>query len=851
MAPTSRPLFQRHFRGLEFLLATVILALGLIYSLGHILLVPYPGLDYNSQWQIVDVREGCAGAQDPGYQAWCQATQGLLQPNDRILAIARADGTAPRTLEDYNRDLAYVPFGRFRPGDVARLTIQRGDQVLTVDWPLPEPPPGARVRRLAGFIPFLAFWVAGTVVLLFFRPRDLRWQLLVAMNYLTGMWLATGNLSASQALGSVYMTTLLSWLLMPVYLHLHTSLVFPGWERRHRHWFGGLYVLTLVLTGFSVARGITGPYSFLGFLLGILGGLCLLLYRLVRPRPRESRTGVIFMLSGAMLALLPASLFWIVPTFLGAEPPRVVVTGLVTLSISALPFVYIYAIYKHRLGNIEVRANQALALYSFLILYGTAFVLFFLILNEWVDLDSRALGLALGVSAFFLVLALLVQKPFMRAVRWVAYGTRYEPERIVQQFANEIPRALRPEKLAHLLQAQLLPSLLVRQSALYRQTDERDEWLYTQAVPGRLPVPLDEATRSRFEHRADVYLLEEDRFPAPFQWVRLVIALKLDDRILGYWLFGRRDPDDFYPQSDVELLRTLANQVAVALETMHLFTLERRRAEELAAAYHRLQQADRIKGDMIRNMSHELRTPLTIITGYTDLLLAGDAGEMRPEQKELLQIVATRAQELTRRINDILALQRRQLQRHEGQPVDVVAAVRAGAQAAQDLAFKEGMGTPETHPLVLECPDPTPDGPAPLVWADPGRLAQAIENLVQNAIKFSPNGGPIRIRVWLGEHPEIQAQVAEPSAVFIAVSDQGVGIPPEEQENIWVEFYQIDGSATRRFGGAGLGLSVVRQIVESYHGVVWVESQVGQGTTFTVALPRYDLRSEETMAPAG
>jgi two-component system sensor histidine kinase/response regulator len=124
--------------------------------------------------------------------------------------------------------------------------------------------------------------------------------------------------------------------------------------------------------------------------------------------------------------------------------------------------------------------------------------------------------------------------------------------------------------------------------------------------------------------------------------------------------------------------------------------------------------------------------------------------------------------------------------------------------------------------VKIHC-DFAPD--TPLIRADRERLTQVLENLLSNAIKFSPDGGQITLRIW-----------SEKAFVYMSVSDTGIGIPPDKLARIFERFYQVDGSTTRRFGGAGLGLTLCKQIIEAHGGQIYVESEVGKGTTFWFTL---------------
>jgi len=124
------------------------------------------------------------------------------------------------------------------------------------------------------------------------------------------------------------------------------------------------------------------------------------------------------------------------------------------------------------------------------------------------------------------------------------------------------------------------------------------------------------------------------------------------------------------------------------------------------------------------------------------------------------------------------------------------------------------------------------------VEADRGRITQVLNNLIGNAMKFSPNGGAIRLR--LEEHEEY---------VDVTVTDEGIGVPPDKLNRIFERFYQIDGSARRRFGGAGIGLAIVKRIVDAHHGEIWVESEPSKGSRFTFRLPRRAAHPKPEPAP--
>jgi signal transduction histidine kinase len=278
-------------------------------------------------------------------------------------------------------------------------------------------------------------------------------------------------------------------------------------------------------------------------------------------------------------------------------------------------------------------------------------------------------------------------------------------------------------------------------------------------------------------------------------------------QVLGVLNVHAKQPNGF-DESDMHFLETLAGQLGAALSRA-------RRAEQLREAYQALQEADRLKEEMLQNVSHELRTPLTYITGYTDLLLEGEMGELNADQHEGLQVVFAKAQTLARLVNDIITLQTVEggdvHYEHFGLP-DLL---REAATSSEIVARTAGVE------LVLDVAPDLPD-----VRADRLRIGQVLDNLLENAIKFSPGGGQVTVRARM-----------EGAEVYVAVSDTGIGIPPDELERIFERFYQVSAGPARRFGGVGLGLSICKTIVEAHRGRIWAESTPGQGSTFTFTLP--------------
>jgi len=241
------------------------------------------------------------------------------------------------------------------------------------------------------------------------------------------------------------------------------------------------------------------------------------------------------------------------------------------------------------------------------------------------------------------------------------------------------------------------------------------------------------------------------------------------------------------------------------------------RTRELEQAYRKLTELDRLKGNFISNVSHELRTPLTKLKGFTALMAAGDLGPLTDEQRQAVEVMGRGVGELERLVGDLIqfAIGARGEMVLRPAAVSVADALARAVAAMRDRAASQGLSL-QVH------------GPAPgiAVKADPEKLRWVLDQLLDNAIKFTPAGGRIeagaeragdRVRIW--------------------VADTGPGIAEARLPELFEPFHQLDGSTTRRRGGTGLGLALVKMIAAAHQGVVSVDTRPGAGSRFIIELP--------------
>lgn len=292
-------------------------------------------------------------------------------------------------------------------------------------------------------------------------------------------------------------------------------------------------------------------------------------------------------------------------------------------------------------------------------------------------------------------------------------------------------------------------------------------------------------------------------------WAQSAICAPLTsrNRVVGSFLLETYGAAQPFAESDLRLLEAMADQIAIAIENARLL----KEADEARA----LQEADRLKSEFMSTISHELRTPLSSIKGYATTLLREDAEWDQATQREFLKIIDEESEKLRGLIDNLLEMSKMEggVLDIEKQPVRIVPIV-------QESVAKFGSRT-DQHTFTIDFADPFP-----MVEVDPRRFEQVLDNLIENAVKYSPDGGQVAI----------QGLVNEKEAI-VSISDEGVGIPPKHLDRIFDRFYQVNTPLTRRAGGSGLGLSIARWLVEAQGGRIWVESTPSRGSTFSFSLP--------------
>ena len=294
-----------------------------------------------------------------------------------------------------------------------------------------------------------------------------------------------------------------------------------------------------------------------------------------------------------------------------------------------------------------------------------------------------------------------------------------------------------------------------------------------------------------------------------------------------------------WPEAEKDSLRAAADMIGAAIARQRI-------QDDLVIAKEGAEQASRTKSEFLANMSHELRTPLNHIIGFTELVLSGDFGRLSAEQEEFLNDVLGSGRHLLSLINDVLDLAKVEA----GKMELALAPVRIRELLENSLVMVKEKALKHQLQLAVDV-----QGVPEEVPADERKLKQVVYNLLSNAVKFTPEGGRVHLgaRIQAGSELDGFAVPADGNGhgqwLSVWVADTGIGLAPENLARVFSPFEQVEGSASRKYQGTGLGLSLTRKMVELHGGAIWAESAgAGQGSTFRFAIPLGQAPAAESAA---
>lgn len=480
-----------------------------------------------------------------------------LAVGDRLLQV----GSVP--WDAYKENLWQPLIDGLPAGQVIQLQIERNGQQINIPWTLPGPNRG-EISNLVWNEGWLAivFWFLGTATLLNIRPKNDLWALLVAFNYLTAIWLTVGSgLSILHVWGSAVILRVFVWLCVPVYLHLHW--VFPKpLGKLHPTLIWVIYLMAVTMSVAQIFQLIPQNFYYLGFVSALAGSFILLLLHIIRQPETRGELRILFL----------AGFFSFAPSIaIGLLDPiiqlPVGVGGLGLLSLPLLPLGYFYVAKRRQLGEFELRFNQGLFIYIYLIML----LVISLPILGWAN--TKFIGfqsaIIIGISAVIVTGLVtifghrILQVFFERMILGMSLPTRD----LLELYTDRITASTSFPGLQEILEYEILPRLHVRQFAFLQV--EQDNLRLLSLIGARIdPKILD--TEQIVTIPVGKYITpgELGENNEMFPWVRVSLELKIGTKLLGIWLFGRRDPDDFYSHGEISLLQLLANQTAIAMSNI-------------------------------------------------------------------------------------------------------------------------------------------------------------------------------------------------------------------------------------------------------------------------------------------
>jgi signal transduction histidine kinase len=511
--------------------------------------------------------------------------------------------------------------------------------------------------------------------------------------------------------------------------------------------------------------------------------------------------------------------------------------SLLLLGTIPLPIAFAFAILRYRLLDVDLVVNRSVV-YGMLTAVLTAlYLLLIAVLPNALGLtaDSRSYAVVVFLSA--IILGLLVNPIRARIqtlIDQIFFRRQVDYQRSLIQWSEALSTSIRYADIAQLLLQEVQQQLMLKDAWLL-VLDEEEKFLsplpdqpFGEADQSQLQLSISaDSTAARTLMQPGRILLlgnNDDNLSSdggtagPAAWkeagVRVALPLVSGGDLVGIYLLGPKLSGDVYQRQELDLLRTLANQAAVAIANARLY-------EQLHGLSQELEDKVRERTEELRHfvsvVYHELSSPITATRGYTELLLDSQGDSLNDRQKEYLRAALRNLRRLTRLVADLSDISRIDDGRLaiQPQPLDLGKAIEETLNSHSKIIEEKGL-----HIQVRIHPG------TPSVFGDPQRVEQILTNLVSNACRYTPVGGQITV-------------IAQGRDGFVEtiICDTGIGIQKHELEHIFERFFRSDDPLVREQPGTGLGLSIAKSLIEVHGGEIWVKSQVGRGSEFGFTLP--------------
>jgi len=485
-----------------------------------------------------------------------------------------------------------------------------------------------------------------------------------------------------------------------------------------------------------------------------------------------------------------------------------------------------YAIVRHRLFDIRsfvVRAvTYVAAFFIVALLYVVPTVIFTTVLFH----ASLGTGAFILLSLVALITAISFQplrSRFNQLTSRLFFRDYYEPQEVLDKLSNFLVGSVEVDRIergsARIISQALKPTFL-RYALVADKEQSGNPLLRSLMHQDTSLVVLDEFETGRHQDLQDIMRGQD---------VAVAVRLRTTHEVLGYMVIGFKQSGGLYTPTDRRLLNIAADEIAISLQNALRFeeiqrfniTLQEKieaATKQLRQANERLKELDQTKDEFISMASHQLRTPLTTVKGYVSMVLDGDAGRIKKEQRDLLQHAFDGANRMVYLIADLLNVSRLQSGKFviENKPTNLAEVVATEVSQLQEAAAN--------HQLKLTYHKPEK---FPVINVDETKIRQVVMNFLDNALYYTPAGGRV----------DVNLQATDKEVIY-TVTDTGLGVPKAEQHHLFSKFYRAGNARRMRPDGTGLGLFMAKKVVVAQGGAIIFKSTEGKGSTFGFSLPR-------------
>jgi signal transduction histidine kinase len=494
-----------------------------------------------------------------------------------------------------------------------------------------------------------------------------------------------------------------------------------------------------------------------------------------------------------------------------------------------------YTILKHRFLDIRLVIARVVAYLLLLLTLGILYaggIIFFGSLLLPQNYSREYLLLSTVLSLFTALTFQPLRHFFENQTNHYFYREPYSSEQFLESLGEIIRATLSLGKLASSTLEKITHTMHITQAVFIIVTEEEKPLIISTGFPEK--PSYSENTIHNFQSMTkNELLLFDDLEESPTKMllrqeqISVIMPLKVKSTHHGLLILGEKSSGEVYSEQDINVLEILMPQLSVAIqnaksyEEISHFNLTLKEQVNLAThdlkpAIRNLKRLDKLKDEFVFIATHELKNPVTAMRGYLSMLQEGSFGDIPKKMHDPLNQLQASNQQLVELVNDLL-----QIARAEAKTIAVnTSKVKICQITDSVLESVKPLADQKNIPLIHTCPNHNLE-----VMSDENRLKEIMNNLISNAIKYS-NSGTITISYESKDHE-----------ITTNVTDQGVGIPQKDQEKIFTRFFRVEEEAAKGIPGTGLGLFIVKQLIEKMGGKIWFTSQYGLGTTFSFSLP--------------